>query len=69
MVEFLIKKGAAVKKATTDGRGFTPLLEAAWTGNGKVVKLLVEEGHAEVDQCSKDRGTSPLFLAALRSSF
>jgi len=48
--------------------GFTPLLYAARSGCAECARILLEEGHADVNQTDPDRVT-PLLLATLNLNF
>lgn len=61
-VEILIKGGAEIDRADTDGAGATPLLNAAKRGNVEVVRVLLAAG-ATVDRALNNSGVTALFLA------
>lgn len=49
----------------TDKNGFTPLILAAFAGNEKLVKFLLEQEGIQVNKAAnRNRGLTPLFLAA-----
>jgi ankyrin repeat protein len=59
----LIRRNHALVNQRMTDNGATPLLVAAQKGHLAVVKFLVEEGKASVDQATNDDAT-PLFIAA-----
>ena len=61
MVQILLEARAAVEDQ--DDRGFTPLLVAAYTGHGAVVKTLL--GRRGAIECEDHEGSTPLRRAAL----
>jgi ankyrin repeat protein len=68
MVECLVKElGANVNNASREGAGATPLYIAAQEGHLDVVRCLVLELHADVNQADQE-GATPLYSAAYRGN-
>ncbi|KAL3104859.1 hypothetical protein niasHT_020425 [Heterodera trifolii] len=65
LCKFLVENGANVNQKTTDGTGhqLTPLHLACADGHLQIVKLLVEEGNADIEVADSDGDTA--FLCAL----
>jgi ankyrin repeat protein len=61
-VTALVARGADVNEY--DALGGTPLHDAAWSGEARIVELLIEH-HANVNARHKEAGSTPLHYAAL----
>ena len=62
-LNWLVLPGQTAPMDCKDSRGFTPLYHAAKKGRLDRVKLLVEEGHADVDVTNGPNGETALHAA------
>ncbi|KAL3081258.1 hypothetical protein niasHS_012362 [Heterodera schachtii] len=68
LCKFLVENGANVNQKTTVSSQVTPLLIACAEGHLQIVKLLVEEGNADIEVADSD-GDTPLILALMKHNF